>query len=126
MDDAAVVVVEPTWMLPGTTYVDCFAEDLMTHVRYNIFFDLAIGVDDPVNQASRIQMYPNPARDQLYFQGKGIREVQVWNITGARVSSISGFTGHSIDISALSNGIYTVRFIMDDNSLVTKKLSIVK
>jgi hypothetical protein len=126
MDDAAVVVVEPTWMLPGTTYVDCFAEDLMTHVRYNIFFDLAIGVDDPVNPASRIQMYPNPARDQLYFQGKGIREVQVWNITGARVSSISGFTGHSIDISALSNGIYTVRFIMDDNSLVTKKLSIVK
>jgi hypothetical protein len=126
MDGGAVAIVEPTWTLPGITFVDCFADDNMTSRRYNIHFDLAIGVDEPANPASRVQMYPNPANDQLFIEGKGIREIQVWNITGARVSSVSGFTGHSIDISALANGIYTVRFIMDDNSLVTKKLSVVK
>jgi hypothetical protein len=126
MDPNSTVIVEPTWELPGTTWVDCFAEDLISHAQYMIQFDLGIGVDDPVEPASRIQMYPNPATSDVIIKGKGIQEIQFYTISGARVSTMSGFSGHPIDISALANGIYTVRFLMDDNSLVTKKLTVVK
>jgi hypothetical protein len=126
MDDAATVVVEPNWTLPGTTYVDCFAEDLMTHVRYNIFFDLAIGVDDPVTQASLIQVYPNPAKDQLFIRGIKKADIRIFSLTGQQVMAIYGFNGNSIDIASLPNGIHTLQVLLEDNTIVTRKISIVR
>lgn len=126
MGTGAITIVEPTWELPGVTFVDCFADDNMTSRRYNIHFDLAIGINDPVNPASLIHMYPNPAKDQIHINGTGIREIEVFSITGAKVTSVTGYTGNSIDVSNLGNGIYTVRFIMENNYIVTRKLSIVR
>jgi len=127
MEPYATVVIEPTWTLPGTTFVDCFAEDLMTHVRYNIFFDLAEDVNDPVNPAAMLQIYPNPAKDRLFVRG-GIQkaDIRMFSLTGQQVMTLNGFTGTTIDISHLNNGIYTMQITLEDKSVVTKKISIVR
>lgn len=124
MDDAAIVIVDPTWTLPGDTYVDCFAEDLMTHVRYTIHFDLAIGVEDPVAKAELLRVYPNPAKDRLFIQGAASADIHIFSITGQQVYSVNDFNDKSIDINSLKNGIYTLQVILEDGIIVTRKVSI--
>jgi hypothetical protein len=126
MDANSTVIIEPTWTLPGTTIVDCFGEDLMTHVRYTIYFDNTIGVDDPVNPAARVQVYPNPAKDRLFVRGIQKADIRMFSLTGQQVMTMAGFNGTSIDISHLNNGIYTLQITLEDKSVVTKKISIVR
>lgn len=44
--------------------------------------------DDPIGQASQIQLYPNPASDELWLkiEGTEIRSIQIFNLNGQLVS----------------------------------------
>jgi hypothetical protein len=126
MDGGAVAIVEPTWILPGITFVDCFADDNMTYRRYNIHFDLAIGLGEPVNPAALVQLYPNPAKDQLFVNGIRTADVRIFSISGQPFMALNGFTGNTIDIRNLQNGMYTIQFRMEDGTVVNKKISVVR
>ncbi len=126
MDPNSTVIVEPTWELPGTTWVDCFGEDLISHAQYMIDFELAIGVGEPTNPASLVKIYPNPASDKLSIQGARNADVIISSVTGKRMMSIHGLSGNSIDISCLTNGIYMMQVIMEDDSIVTRKFTVVR
>jgi len=68
----------------------------------------AMWIPDEVNEhLGQSCIYPNPAKDILRVEGKGILKVELFNIVGQKVLSINkGF--EAIDISPLQNGIYFI------------------
>ena len=74
------------------------------------------GVDEYWGQSC---IYPNPAKDILRVEGKGILKVELFNIVGQKVLSINkGF--EAIDISPLQNGVYFVRLKTNDGEKTVK------
>ena len=74
------------------------------------------GVDEYWGQSC---IYPNPAKDILRVEGKGILKVEVFNIMGQSVLRI-GENYEAIDISRLQNGIYFVRLKTNDGEKTVK------
>ena len=74
------------------------------------------GVDEYWGQSC---IYPNPAKDILRVEGKGILKVEVFNIMGQSVLRI-GENFEAIDISRLQNGIYFVRLKTNDGEKTVK------
>ena len=79
------------------------------------------GVDEYWGQSC---IYPNPAKDILRVEGKGVLKVEVFNIMGQSVLRI-GENFEAIDISCLQNGVYFVR-LKTNNGEKTLKLGIEK
>jgi len=83
---------------------------------------------DIAEYASPISVFPNPASDNLYFkfsEGEQQVSVVVSDIYGRAVRSmnfgnVSGGETKTIDISGLSEGIYTVRIVNDTESRIEK------
>ena len=63
------------------------------------------GVDELWGQSC---IYPNPAKDMLRIEGKDIHQVEVFNIVGQKVLSISE-NFDAIQLNSLPDGMYFVR-----------------
>jgi hypothetical protein len=124
-DPYATMVVVPAWELPGTTVVDVFGEDLISHKTYNINFSLAVGIDEPAVK-SDVSVYPNPANNRVNFQGCKNADIGIYSLTGQKVVTVNRFTGNFVDVSSLKNGVYTVQIVMEDHSTVTRKITILR
>jgi hypothetical protein len=124
-DPNTTVVVVPAWELPGTTVVDIFSEDLVHRMTYQINFSVGVGIGEPaVND--NVKVYPNPAQNRIYFTGAELGDVRIFNITGQQVLAVNGLTSNSIDVSMLEKGVYTVQIVMEDGSLINKKITIMR
>ena len=55
-----------------------------------------------------VKVYPNPAKNTLHVKGAGLTQVELFNIMGQNVLSVSE-NFEAIDIHHLQNGIYFVR-----------------
>jgi hypothetical protein len=124
-DPYATMIVVPAWELPGTTVVDVFGEDLVSQQTYNINFSVAVGVDEPV-LTDNVKLFPNPAQNRIYLTGAEQCDVRIFNITGQQVLTINEMTSNSIDVSSLQKGIYTVQIVMNDKSVVNRKVTILR
>jgi len=122
MDENAIMIVENALVIPGNTYVDVFAEDLQTHTRYTLGWDMFIGVDEP--RTTEIKTYPNPSNGILNIYGAENANIQVYSITGKLVTDIPAFTGHRADFSTLPSGVYFMKIIAENNTVITKKITI--
>ena len=125
LDPSVTVVVVPAWELPGTTVVDVFSEDLAHRFTYQIHFSVEVGVGEPGN-VPVINLYPNPAKNTLNVTGAKGSDMKIFSLTGQMLMNINEFNEQSIDISTLKNGVYTVQFVLEDNTLVNKKITVVK
>ncbi len=125
MDPNGTVIVEPTWELPGTTIVDGFGEDALTHARYNILFEIETGTGEGISQPA-VRVYPNPAKDRLMISGAQNADIRIYSLTGQMIKAERSFQGSYVDISNLVNGVYTVQVVMKDHSIVNKKITVVK
>ena len=84
--------------------------------------DNSLSTDDLDDEKIKsVTMYPNPTNDRLYFSGfHALHNVKVYTLTGQLL--IEKETDHSIDVSALNNGLYfakidnqfTLQFIKKD------------
>lgn len=126
MDELATVVHVPTWDLIGTTTIDVFGEDLVSHNRYNVHFDFGIGTGDMTGPASAIRVYPNPARDRIYLKGFEKGDISLYTISGQKIIDLKDFSSNFIDISPLSNGVYFMRIVPEDKTIINHKISVVK
>jgi ribosomal protein L14 len=127
MDENAIVVVEPTMELPGTTIVDVFGQDLLSHNRYEFNFTLGVGVNNLA--AKQVKVYPNPVSDILYI--KNLPEnssVRVADMSGRTIAVYNANELSSelqINTSEYENGVYTL-FLTIDNQKVVKKFTVTK
>ena len=84
--------------------------------------------------AKNIEIYPNPAEDQLSVQYTLRRNaevsVSVMNTLGQRVAGrtfgreATGIQQHTVDLSRLESGLYLVAISVDGQPAVTKKLMV--
>lgn len=75
---------------------------------------LAVTIDDCTGLdeggAATIQVYPNPASDQLNITGRANAIIRVYNLLGVEVMNLGRISGNAeLNISALKNGIYILK-----------------
>jgi hypothetical protein len=79
-----------------------------------------VGVDE--NQMRNIDVYPNPAKDQITITGiENIAcDVEMLDIKGQKVLEIKHSEANAIDVSMLKQGVYFVRISGDEINVVRK------
>lgn len=91
--------------------------------KVSIILDNKASVDD--NSKLNFSVYPNPAKDILYFKSLNtIVGADIYDITGKQVFKSKKIYNNSIDVSKLKSGIYVLRLKDIDENLSTKKLII--
>ena len=71
--------------------------------------------------ASKVSIYPNPAKDFLIISSDvTINKVEVYNLLGTKVISTSKLNNNNLDISNLANGVYMMK-LTSGASIASKK-----
>ena len=71
------------------------------------------------SQTPMVKVGPSPARDVLNILGSGVDHIAIHSITGANVMNVAHPAG-SIDISALTPGLYTARLTGEGLNMTVK------
>jgi len=121
VDPKAIVIVEPAYVLPGTSTIDVFAENLSTHNLYSVnFFMSGIGIDGKPGQA--VTAYPNPAREAITILGAPNARVSLINAGGQTVRTIEGFKATTFSLKGIQAGVYSLRIELAGGAIVQKKI----
>ena len=57
-----------------------------------------------------VDLYPNPAKDKIRIEGlEGEHEIQIYNVYGMLIKTLSIDGNDEIDIEELSAGLYIIR-----------------
>ena len=123
-DPNATTIIVPATEIPGSTTVDVFAEDLVTSNTYTVNFDFGTG--EILNEANAVRIYPNPTTGKVYVSGADNAKVMVYTVTGKLVASYDNFSSTLIDLSDLNEGIYIMNIVIDDKTVLNKKISLLK
>ena len=75
-----------------------------------------------------VNQYPNPANDIVHYSSvKMIEEIVIYNQIGQiKNKIIVNNTDHDVALTDFERGIYYVRLVLDDSSIILKKLSVIK
>jgi hypothetical protein len=123
-DDKALPIIVPTFTLPGTTTIDVFAEDMATKLTYTITFDIETGIGSQAAEA--VNIFPNPTNGKVMISGVENASVTVYNSTGATMAVIDNFHSGTIDLSDYNKGIYFLSIVMDNKTVINKKINLVQ
>ncbi|EDP72827.1 hypothetical protein FBALC1_17037 [Flavobacteriales bacterium ALC-1] len=82
------------------------------------YSSIALDVDE-VSTAIDFKLYPNPANDIVSITDENIVSVEVYDLNGRNILSTKSNT---FSIKHLSNGVYILKILGEDNYEVTKKL----
>jgi hypothetical protein len=120
---------ESQFLMPSITYIPSVQKMLLlgvsasgtdyfnaTNLTYILTPSIVAGIEDQA-YGSGFLIYPQPARDQVTISGlasvAGIREITLYDATGRAVQTIPaisrGTDSVMLDISSLTDGIYTYR-----------------
>lgn len=81
------------------------------------------GIDDVKNAV--VSVYPNPATESVTFRWKdnysGL-DLEIYQITGARVLAQRAFSGQSVPVSQLGNGVYFYKLLDGNQPVFSGKL----
>jgi len=124
IDPNATVIVVPAEEIPGTTTIDVFGEDLISHTLYEVNLIYAVGQEEQTSHAIRI--YPNPTSGTIYIKGAEHATVSLYAPNGTLVKTIADFNAPAFQIPDVSNGVYMLRIEKRDGTVVQKKIVVVK
>ena len=71
------------------------------------------------NQLAEVNLFPNPASGQVTVQCAEMKQVEVFSMDGCLVRSIK-VKGDACQLKGLNSGIYVVRILKDDETLVRR------
>jgi hypothetical protein len=113
-DQTLPLIVEWDESFPNN---ELYAHEGMSRISY---VSIWTGVEE--NAASRISVYPNPAKDQITIQGIENMDctIEVVDIKGQQILSIGKYNVDAIDVSMLEQGIYFIRISNEDFNVVRK------
>jgi hypothetical protein len=123
-DENAMPIVVAANALPGATTIDVFAEDMATKLTYTITFD--IDTDIAETAAKAVNVFPNPTNGKVFITGVENATITVYNTAGAVMSVYNNFNAGSIDMSNFEEGIYFLNILIDNQTILNKKVSILK
>lgn len=104
----------------STATNDKWAVDNIT-VQVTVNFSTStLSIIDIKNQQEEFKIYPNPAKDNIYFN-EFIKFAEVTDITGKRIKSYNIET-KTINISAIEKGFYLIQVQTNQGKKYSKKL----
>ncbi len=124
--DNQLIVVS---MMDGTTgtYVQGDDDDATDNYFQGLTFNLnelfpGVGVgENEVSNNTHMNIYPNPAVDQLNVILSQSAEIVVYNLMGQAVMTVEGHVGaNSIDLSSVNSGVYFISAGSDTQKFVVK------
>lgn len=104
----SIVVIEPFYK-EGRIKIVATKQD---HFRHEDFIEVRSSLND-----SNLNIYPNPVKDILFVEGKGIMRVDVYNTLGQKLMEInnSGNTERiEINCNVLKKGLFHLDIIYED------------
>jgi photosystem II stability/assembly factor-like uncharacterized protein len=109
---AGTYMINVLWGYPGSgsvTVTETNASSCdVTSETLAVTIDDCTGLDE--GESSQIQVYPNPAHDQLNITGLENAVIRVYNLVGVEVMNLGRVSGKaSLNISSLQKGIYLVK-----------------
>ena len=119
---------------PQTMEMDTFKASDFGH-SYHYLSDSTYNTDDIVIPVTNVMgipdvldnpnvgLYPNPAQDMIQWSLKDVHHISINNATG-QVLVNKPMTGHSLDVSFLPNGSYTIIFTCSNQQQVVSKFVI--
>ena len=100
---------------PADNYYQGFTFELP-----DLFPGAGVGVPE-VSHNTHMNVYPNPATEQVNVLLSQNDEIVIYNIMGQKVMSVEGHVGgNSINISSLNSGVYFISAGSDTQKLVVK------
>jgi hypothetical protein len=90
----------------------------------SVKFDTIDSVND-IDVDRTIKVFPNPARDWIVLEGRGIKSVEILNALGSNLGfypMTASTLRHSINVSSFSQGIYFLKVNMIDEHNTTLKI----
>jgi hypothetical protein len=123
-DPNAIKIVIPAYTLPGTATIEVFGEDLTTYNIYSVNFDIETGTNQTSNKP--VNVYPNPTNGKIYITGYSRAAVTVYSAAGSVLMHLDDFSANMIDLSTLDEGIYILNIVTENNTVINKKISILK
>jgi hypothetical protein len=119
---------------PGELKVFAFIQDESTSEVYQAVLNtinLVTGTDDHPANANLLQVYPNPADDEVFMEFpdpvSGSVRVFIYNNLGALAKTVDvpGAAGYKvISTASLPDGIYIIRAVSGTSLLGTQKLNV--
>jgi hypothetical protein len=135
----------PTPVVSGNTYSHNYTYTIPNNWNYDkltfvgLLIDMSTGeilnANNVVNFATginkhnpgqEVSVYPNPTRGKVNISGAKNATIAVYTITGNQVAVYKDFQSDAIDLSNLDNGIYFLNVIVDDQTVINKKINLVK
>ncbi|MBR8535225.1 T9SS type A sorting domain-containing protein [Carboxylicivirga sediminis] len=76
------------------------------------------------NEITNLRLFPNPVNDVLQIQSDAaITSLTIYALTGTKVKQVSGTNLNTVDVSALSSGIYLLVLTDTDGKQSTTKIT---
>ncbi len=82
-----------------------------TQVRYRDNYQIVSGINEQNENATAMQLYPNPVKDKLYFSAilKTNANIDLYSISGQLIQQQNNVEDNFIDVSKLQTGIYIIK-----------------
>ncbi|GAB4281348.1 MAG: hypothetical protein Kow0068_05830 [Marinilabiliales bacterium] len=110
----------------GNTEWDIMGIDVFTDIGQHTMTPCQVNVET-IPDAVNINIFPNPANDVLMIENlDNIVNFSIINVTGMLINKINTSSNkYSLDVKQYANGIYYIVFKKADNSIMSKKITIV-
>ena len=90
-----------------------------------IYIDFGVGIQAQ-KKNDNVEIFPNPTTGIIHISGEDIEEIDVFDITGSKVRSISYVKLEEIDLSHLDQGIYFLKIRLQNETIISRKVSLLR
>lgn len=85
---------------------------------YNLDLDV-LSTGEVTGEKAKVLVYPNPVVDVLHIDDKNLKSVVLYNMEGKKLLETKS---NEMTVSQLPKGVYVLRIVTSDNSIVSKKI----
>ncbi|MBK7231179.1 MAG: T9SS type A sorting domain-containing protein [Saprospiraceae bacterium] len=106
--------------IEGSAHVEVYVferNDTTNKLKVDYLFNKSLSTKGVKNQI--IRMYPNPTQNSFTVEyNYGVSRLEIMNIMGKKLMSLQASQGRSYDISSLTDGIYLVRLVGNNQQII--------
>jgi len=84
--------------------------------------DNVVNYPELLTKEENIYFYPNPADDLVLISNKDVESIEIYDLNGRMVNSLSMDQENSIMVKNLLNGIYLIKFKFKNGEIKVEKL----